>query len=200
MLADWIEGKLGPGEAKYVEEAVAADLSAQRAVDWLQRFVTVADTFPLHTPPPVVRQRLNQLFLERRVGRPPRDRQMAQWPAELQYDSRQDRELAGVRGATIRQRTAHLAYVCDVADVVLDLIPTGRGTTTINGQVLLATGEGGPPIFTATAYGSSSQFRTIEGDDLGRFHLPDVPLDVDRMMVENGELTITFPLKVSGVS
>ncbi len=85
-----------------------------------------------------------------------------------------------------------LSFVSPVADVVLDIAPTGPDRVTLRGQVLPRRPM--PGAFQAVAHGPRGSVSTIEGDELGGFTLEDVPTDAEIVVLSNDELTIEVPL------
>ena len=192
-LLDWVEGRLEPGLAAEIARQVAAgDIRTRNAVSWIREFRATAQALPLHDPPPLVRQDLQQHFLRWRQARAV----LQQGPVELQamllFDSRRDAVMSSVRAAELADDAIHLAYTTDVADLVVDVQRSGRRLR-LDGQVLLAD-PGSAPIFEATISGPDFSARTVDGDGLGRFSLGDVPEMVRRLWVSNGEIAIVADL------
>ena len=201
-LLDWLEDRLPPADAARVAHQVAAgDARLRGTVEWLRGFLTTAGSLPLHQPPPIVRQSLRQYFVRWSQARAVLDRQPRQLVASLLFDSRRDLAATGVRSAAPTDETIHLAYATESADLVLDVRRLAGGRVRIDGQVLLA--DPSPaPVFEASATGadpSGAQFtaRAVDGDELGRFRLPDVPAIREgalELRVSNGEIAIVANL------
>jgi len=195
-LCDWLTGQLDAETAAGVAAAVeSGDARVQARVSWLRSFLDVAQTLPLHQPPPIVRQRLHQYFLRWSVARAALDREPVLVQASLLFDSRQDLAVAGVRGADHEGDDVHLAFVADAADVVLDVRRLPDGRVRLDGQVL-AIGPDAAPVFEVTARGEGFEVRAIDGDDLGRFSLADVPDTVAELDLFNGDLRIVAALSL----
>jgi hypothetical protein len=180
-LYDWVRGNLDAGVAARVR--------------WLRSFMDVAQALPLHQPPPIVRQRLQQYFQRWSVARAALDREPVLVQARLLFDSRQDLALAGVRGGDHEDGGVHLAFVTEVADVVLDVRRLPGGRLHLAGQVL-AIDPDAAPVFEVTARGERFEVRAIDGDDLGRFSLADVPDTVAELELFNGDLRIVAALSL----
>jgi hypothetical protein len=196
MLCDWATGRLDPRSAARVAAAVeAGDAAVQARVRWLRGFLAVAQQLPLHQPPPIVRQRLQQHFRLWSAARAVLEPQPVRIQTRLLFDSRQDLALAGVRSTDPDDGSIHLAFVSDVADVVLDVRRSSGGRVRLDGQVLLADPEGAG-VFEATVRGEGFETSAIDGDDLGRFSLADVPATVTELDLFNGELRIVAALSL----
>ncbi len=193
-LLDWIEGRLGDEESAAVAEQMAdADERTWGTVDWLRGFLGTAAALPLHDPPPVVRQNLNQHFARWRQARAVLEQTARIFSASLTFDSRRDLDMAGARAADVSEAVFNLAYTADPADLVLDVRRLGRGRVQVDGQVLTPD-PGSAPIFQTSVRGEHFEARTVDGDELGRFSLPDVPDDVRELRTTNGEITIIADL------
>jgi hypothetical protein len=206
-LLDWLEDRLPPADAARVAHQVATgDARLRGTVEWLRGFLTTAGALPLHQPPPLVRQSLRQYFARWTRARAVLDQRPRELAASALFDSRKDLAVTGVRSAAPADETIHLAYTTESADVVLDVRRLAGGRVRIDGQVLLAD-PGSPPVFEASVTGSKftgSKFtgtgftaRAVDGDELGRFHLPDVPAGRDGVLelrVSNGEIAIVASL------
>jgi hypothetical protein len=194
MLLDWLEGRLDPGTAARVAAHVStADQRTSATVDWLRGFLTAARSLPLHDPPPVIRQSLDQYFARWSRAQAELSHRPHEAQAHLLFDSRQDLALAGVRASAGSSGAVHLAYAADVGDLLLDIYQLGGGLVRLDGQVLLGEPQGAP-IFEASVTGAGFSVRTKDGDELGRFSLRDVPGAPCRLMASNGLITIVANL------
>jgi hypothetical protein len=193
-LLDWLEGRLDAGQAERVAARVAeADERTLRTVDWLRGFLTTARELPLEEPPPIVRQSLKQYFARwsRTQAVPvPEPRRVR---AELLFDSRRDTALAGVRAAAGDDDAIHLAYTAKQGDLLIDVYRAGTAAVRLDGQVLLAEPQGAP-IFEASVSGPGFTVRTVDGDELGRFTLHEVPEGYCQLTASNGLITMTADL------
>jgi len=197
VLADWVDGRLpvDRGEAVRAEVSLAGP-ATEASVRWLDQFRALARAMPLVEPPPVVGQHLRRHFRLWSQARAALSQPPAQLMATLLFDSRLDVAPAGVRGVDDYDGAAHVAYTCEGADVVLDLIRTGDGGVRVEGQVLVA--EGVEPVFEAVVVGPGGVLRTVDGDELGRFSLVSVPVDATELRVSNGDVTIVAALDLRG--
>jgi hypothetical protein len=197
-LVDWLDGRLdaraGARVAAWVE---SGDPHTCHTVAWLRGFMATARALPLRAPPPLVRQNLNQYFKSWSQGRAAGPRPTRLFVARLMFDSRRDVALAGARAAVDSTAGVHLAFTTDVADLVVDAHPLGGGRVRLDGQILpLEPLEA--PVFEAEAEAEGFSARTVDGDELGRFSLADVPAGVRRLRAGNGEITIVADLDLSG--
>lgn len=188
-LLDLVDGRLDPASAARTRELARGDSEATASLRWIAGFVESTRAMPLHQPPPIVRQGLQNYFARWSRARATLDRPRLEFPASLLFDSRLDLATVGVRGADDTEGIVHLAYTTDRADLVLDVRPLGAGLVQLDGQVLL-TQPSTAPIFEATALGPQGALRTVDGDALGNFSLTGVPVDVTELRVSNGDLLI----------
>jgi hypothetical protein len=193
-LLDWLEGRLDPATAGRVAARVAvADEQTRGTVDWLRGFLETARALPLHEPPPIVRQSLNQYFDSWHRARAELDRRPREIRARLLFDSRQDLALAGVRSGAADDEAVHLVYRMDEGDLLVDAYRLGGGLVRLDGQVLLAEPQQAP-VFEASVTSAGFTARTRDGDELGRFCLRDVPEGQCQLRVSNGLITIVADL------
>jgi hypothetical protein len=196
-LLDWLEGRLDSEHAAQVLAWVAeGDSRTQASVQWLQGFLATARAFPAPAPPPIVRQNLRQHFVRWSKARAALRADPQLVDATLLFDSRQDLALTGVRGGDEPEEAYHLAFTTDVADLVLDVRRIGNGQVRLDGQVLLGD-TSGAPVFAAEAAGAEFIVRTVDGDELGRFTLLEVPAERCRLEVSNGEILLRAELDLT---
>lgn len=197
-LIDWLEGRLDTDESARVSARLAAgDGRTRSAVRWLQDFLGMARAFPAPEPPPIVRQNLRQHFLRWHKAQEALRAGPLLVEAALLFDSRQDLAVAGVRGAAETDEAYHLAYTTAGCDLVVDVRRVADGRVRLDGQVLPGDPEAAP-VFSAEASGSGFTVRTVDGDELGRFTLADVPAGPCRLEVSNGETTLRTKLNLTG--
>jgi hypothetical protein len=195
-LLDWLEGRLDPAAAEQVAAQVGeADERTRSTVDWLRGFLATTRALPLHVPPPIVRQSLDQYFARWSRARAELDRMPHEVHAQLLFDSRQDLATAGVRAGTGDDDAVHLVYTAEEGDLLIDVYRLGAGLVRLDGQVLLAQPQEAP-IFEASVAGAGFSVRTRDGDELGRFSLRDVPEGHCQLKATNGLITIVADLDV----
>ncbi len=186
QLVDWVEGRLTRTEAAATQAAVeAAGPETASTIDWIHNFIQLGADNPLPEPPPLVRQRLRQSF-ERHHGRAePKRRELA----ELMFDSRDDAVVVGVRGGPSLDDGYRLAFAADSLGVLIDVLPESDTTVRLEGQVLA-----GPELAAvwevSAQHDSGARRIDIGGDANGSFALDGVGLDVDTVILSNGELDI----------
>ncbi len=192
-ILDWLEGRLTPERARAVESAVARPGSTAAAfAAWAREFHRLSGALPLPTPPPVLRQRLRQLYLSRLGRAGASTRQVAR----LEVDSRRRDPMVALRGPLLDAETRmQLSFSTTDADVVLDVAPSGHAVVTLRGQVLPRRPMAS--AFQAEAHGPSGVVSTVDGDELGSFTLEDVPVDTESVVLFNGELSIELPLSAA---
>jgi hypothetical protein len=196
-LLDWLEGRLTPAEASEVSARVAAgDRRTQATVRWLQGFLATARAFPAPEPPPIVRQNLGQHFVRWSKAQAALRADPQLVHANLLFDSRQDLALAGFRSGDDADEAYHLAFTSDVADLVIDVRRIADRQVRLDGQVLLSD-SAAAPVFAAEAVGPGFRVRTVDGDDLGRFTLPEVPAGHCRLELGNGETLLRAELDLT---
>ena len=197
-LLDWLEGRLDAAEAASVSARVVdGDRRTKATVHWLQGFLATARAFPAPEPPPIIRQNLRQHFLRWSKAQAALRVRPDLVDASLLFDSRQDLALAGFRGGEDPDNAYHLAFTTDVADLVIDVRRIGDDRLRLEGQVL----PGDPaaaPVFTAEVIGPHFRARTVDGDELGRFTLPEVPAGRCLLEVSNGETMLRAQLDLTG--
>ncbi|MGZ0145917.1 carboxypeptidase-like regulatory domain-containing protein [Kribbella sp. WER1] len=192
LVADWVDGRLDPERADAVEATVANVPATAAAASWLRRFKRAAAELPLEEPPPIVAQRLHQYFERWRTGR--ESGQLPELRAEQVFDSRRDLVLVGLRAAGSVEHAIHVAFRSARADLVVDIHRLGRGNSRIDGQLLVE--PGAAPVAEVTLRGGAGEFRSVDGDELGRFCLPDVPDGQYELRASNGEFVVVADVTI----
>jgi hypothetical protein len=196
-LLDLLEGRLDDAEASQVSARVAnGDRRTQAAVHWLQGFLATARAFPAPEPPPIIRQNLRQHFVRWSKAQAALRAGPDAVDATLLFDSRQDLALAGFRGGEESDDAYHLAFTTDGADLVIDVRRTTDSQVRLDGQVLLGD-PAAAPVFAAEVTGPGFRMRTVDGDELGRFTVPEVPVGRCRLEVGNGEIILRAELDLT---
>lgn len=149
---------------------------------WLRDLIKARKTLPLPAVQPLVSQDLKDLF----------DRQLLieHYEGTLVADSRDVRELAGVRGSTNSESSWTLSYSCEAADIIIDVVPTGAGTVDIDGQVM---SHGSGALAYRAAVSGPTAFTTTS-DDLGCFRIPQLPLARYDLVLSNRRVEIQIAL------
>ncbi len=195
-LLDWVEGRATAEEAADIAARVDPGNSETAAsIRWIEGFLRHGEKNPLPTPPPILRQRLRQLFIAE-MGPGPVVPEVRL--AEPLFDSRRDTELTGVRGAYDNEGY-QLAFSTDEVDILLDVIPqsTPKDCFQLEGQALAASTQA--PIWEARVEHLDGEIVDLGGDELGCFSIPDVPRDATRLRLSNGLVEIIVPLQLDPV-
>lgn len=193
-IADWVEGRFEPDVAAQLAATVEADPELRASAAWLTDFEALTRALPLEEPPPLVQQRLRQHFDRWSIAQAVLEQPVPMSVADLVFDSRLDRPLAGVRGAS-EDDAFHLAFQSELADLVVDVRPRPDGLLDLSGQVLPAAADAAP-VFEASIRGGGSPRRCVDGDVLGRFELSGVSAEAAELWVGNGELEIVAALRL----
>lgn len=186
QLVDWVEGRLTRADASSVAAAVeAGGEELERTTAWIRDFIHFGKSHPLPVPPPLVRQRLRQSFEQHHGRAAPRRRQRA----ELMFDSRDDAVVAGVRGGPSLDDGYRLAFATESLGVLLDVLPESATTVRIEGQVLAGSELAAIWEVSASHHGGAQRI-DIGGDANGSFAIDGIGLDLDTLVLSNGELDI----------
>jgi len=191
QLVDWVEGRLTRDEAVEIGAAVrSGGPDVQATVSWIRDFIQLGRDHPLPTPPPIVRQRLQQSFRRHQGQSSPLRRETA----ALMFDSRDDAVVAGVRGGPSLDDGYRLAFASESVGVLVDVLPESTTTVRLEGQVL--TPEGSAPVWVVTVQFPGGRRTDSNGDRNGSFTVDRVPLDATRLQLSNGELEVDIPQPV----
>lgn len=188
QLVDWVEGRLTRSDATEVGAAIdRGGPEVERTVAWIRDFIDLGRRHPLPTPPPIVRQRLQQSFNRHHGQLPPPRRETA----DLMFDSRDDAVVAGVRGGPSLDAGYRLAFASESVGVLIDVLPASDRTVRLEGQVL--TPDGSAPVWEVTVHHPRGHRTDSGGDRNGSFSIADVPLDVTSLRLSNGEVELDIP-------
>ncbi len=164
--------------------AIRRDLEAADAAgadaSWLAQLLTAAQHLPLPEVPPVLRQELRDMFGERPLP--------TTHEAVVVFDSRETRDLAGVRGAPTTEGWS-LTYTSPVVDVALDVWNEGTSFD-VEGHVM-AHGEESA-AYRAFAVGPTSH--RVDGDALGRFRLTGLQTGTYQLQIGNSRFDVSMAL------
>ena len=199
VIADWLRGRLGDDEASRLTSALADQPTLSDDVEWVSRFLSVADFMPMPEPPPVLRQRLRQDFRSRFQGSMTTRRPLMIVHAIPAYDSRTESgAMIGLRGGSGDDDLVELAWHADLVDLVLDLRQARDGQTCdLDGQVLLGY-DASSLVFEVRVTGPDVDLHSVDGDEAGRFRITGVPTSATRIELSNGEVMIMADLNVVG--
>lgn len=196
VIMDWLRGRAANIDDVYeLFEEARHDPDLRADIEWALRLHQGASDLPLVDPPPLLRQKLRQQFRSWTSAREPSGVSVSEYAAELVFDSRQDRLVAGMRGSDTEDGPVHLVWRTEVADFMVQARRLDDGLIDLDGQVLLACPTSAP-VFEVTVHGPGVAFRSVDGDALGRFHTR-VTDSVDRLVLTNGELTLSAPINLA---
>jgi hypothetical protein len=190
-LVDWVEGRLSEGEARAVEERVAADSAARADVAWLRAFVRVSEETVIASLPSEVREELIERFEAYAEGKQ-HPGLLQRLVATLTFDSNL-RPALGLRAATAPESQRQLVYSTDAADVALHVRPRPQdGNFDINGQIFPSGGtESG--IFGVQLLQGTSEVATTATNDLGEFTFEAVSPGVYDVLASDERVEIRIP-------
>ena len=191
-LMDWVEGRLSEGEARAVEEQVAAAGGATRAdVAWLRAFARVSEDTVIATPPSRVRDALVERFYAYAEGKQ-HPGLLQRLVATLTFDSTMQ-PAPGLRAASAQEAQRQLVYSTDAADVAMVVRPRPRdGLLDLYGQILPADSPDSG-IFGVQLLEGSSEVATTATNALGEFTFEAVPPGVYEVLVGSDRVEIRIP-------
>jgi hypothetical protein len=191
-LLDWVEGRLPEGEARTVEEQVAAADSATRAdVAWLRAFARISEETVIASPPPEVREELIERFEAYAKGKR-HPGLLQRLVATLTFDSNL-RPAPGLRAATAPESQRQLVYSTGAADVALHVRPRPRdGLFDLNGQIFPAD-SAGSGTFGVQLLEGTSEVATTATNDLGEFTFEAVAPGVYEVLASNERVELRIP-------
>ncbi len=191
-LLDWVEGRLSEGEARAVEEQVAAADSATRAdVAWLRAFERISEETVIASPPPEVREELIERFEAYAEGKQ-HPGLLQRLVATLAFDSNL-RPALGLRAAAVPESQRQLVYSTDAADIALHIRPHPRdGLFELNGQIFpVSSADSG--TFGVQLLEGASEVATTATNDLGEFAFEAVSPGVFDVLASNERVEIRIP-------
>ena len=190
-LVDWVEGRLSEGEARAVEERVAADSAARADVAWLRAFARVSEETVVASLPSEVREELIERFEAYAEGKQ-HPGLLQRLVATLTFDSNLHPAL-GLRAATVPESQRQLVYSTDAADVALHVRPRPRdGSFDLNGQIFPSGGaESG--AFGVQLLEGASEVATTATNDLGEFTFEAVSPGAYEVLASNDRVEIRIP-------
>jgi hypothetical protein len=191
-LVDWVEGRLSEGEARAVEEQVAAAGSATRSdVAWLRAFERISEETVIASLPSGVREELIERFEAYAEGKqhPGLLRRLV---ATLTFDSNL-RPALGLRAAAVPEPQRQLVYSTGAADVALHVRPRPHdGHFDLNGQILpVSSADSG--TFGVQLLEGVSEIATTATNDLGEFAFEAVSPGVYEVLASNERVEIRVP-------
>jgi anti-sigma factor RsiW len=190
-LVDWVEGRLSEGEARAVEEQVAADSAARADVAWLRAFARISEETVIASPPDEVREELIQRFEAYAEGKQ-HPGLLQRLVATLTFDSNL-RPALGLRAATAPESQRQLVYSTGAADVALHVRPRPRdGLFDLNGQIFPAGGVDSG-TFGVQLLEGTSEVATTATNDLNEFAFEAVSPGAYDVLASNDRVEIRIP-------
>lgn len=191
-LVDWVEGRLSEGEARAVEEQVAAAGSATRSdVAWLRAFERISEETVIASLPSGVREELIERFEAYAEGKqhPGLLRRLV---ATLTFDSNL-RPALGLRAAAVPEPQRQLVYSTGAADVALHVRPRPHdGHFDLNGQIFpVSSADSG--TFGVQLLEGVSEVATTATNDLGEFAFEAVSPGAYEVLASNERVEIRVP-------
>ena len=191
-LLDWLEGRLPPDHAQAVAERLeTADAVTKADLVWLRLFMQAKQSVQLTSPPPRVRQTLNQSFAEYAQARQPPGL-FQRLLATLTFDSGAQAATAGLRSVADEGSQRQLVYATEAAEVAITIqaaLPNKNFIVT--GQIF--------PVTDIPAHSFSIQLlRDIQeigmasADELGEFTFSNLPAGDYEMVVSAGQYEIVI--------
>jgi hypothetical protein len=182
-LLDWLEARLPPDQAQAVAKHLeTADAGTQADLEWLRLFMPARQLVQLTSPPPRVRQSLNQSFADYIQARQPPGL-FQRLLATLTFDSGAQAATAGLRSLADEGPQRQVIYATEAAEVALTIqtaLPTKNYIVT--GQIF--------PVADIPAHSFSIQLlRDIQeigmasADELGEFTFANLPAGDYEMVV-----------------
>jgi hypothetical protein len=191
-LVDWVEGRLSEGEARAVEEQVAAADSATRAdVAWLRAFARVSEETVIASLPSEVREELTERFEAYAEGKQ-HPGLLQRLVATLTFDSSL-RPVLGLRAGAAPESQRQLVYSTHAADVAMHVRPRPQdGLFDLNGQIFpVNSGDSG--TFGVQLLEGASEVATTASNDLNEFRFEAVSPGVYDVLASNERVEIRIP-------
>ena len=192
-LLDWLEGRLPPDEARAVADRLkAADAATQADLDWLRLFLEARRFLKLSSPPPSVREALNQRFADYAEARQPPGL-FQRWLAILTFDSRTQPVTAGLRSATEEGQRQQLIYDTEAAEIALNIHSVRPDQNfMLTGQIFPTT-DTPTHVFSIQLLRDASEIALAAADELGEFTFSDIPAGEYDMVVSAREFEVVIP-------
>ena len=191
-LLDWLEGRLPPDQAQAVAERLeTANAATMADLDWLRLFMQARQSFQLTSPPPRVRQTLNQSFAEYVQARQPPGF-FQRLLATLTFDSGAQAATAGLRSVADEGTQRQLVYATEAAEVALTIqaaLPNKNFIVT--GQVF-PTADIPAHSFSIQLLRDIQEIGLSSADELGEFTFANLPAGDYELVVSAGQYEIVI--------
>lgn len=191
-LLDWLEGRLPPDQAQAVAERLeTANAATMADLDWLRLFMQARQSVQLTSPPPRVRQTLNQSFAEYVQARQPPGF-FQRLLATLTFDSGAQAATAGLRSVADEGTQRQLVYATEAAEVALTIqaaLPNKNFIVT--GQVF-PTADIPAHSFSIQLLRDIQEIGLSSADELGEFTFANLPAGDYELVVSAGQYEIVI--------
>ena len=191
-LLDWLEGRLPPDQAQAVAERLeSANAATMADLDWLRLFMQARQSVQLTSPPPRVRQTLNQSFAEYVQARQPPGF-FQRLLATLTFDSGAQAATAGLRSVADEGTQRQLVYATEAAEVALTIqaaLPNKNFIVT--GQVF-PTADIPAHSFSIQLLRDIQEIGLSSADELGEFTFANLPAGDYELVVSAGQYEIVI--------
>ena len=191
-LLDWLEGRLPTDQAQAVAERLeTADAATQADLEWLRLFMQARQSVQLTSPPPQVRQTLNQSFAEYVQARQPPGL-FQRLLATLTFDSGAQAATAGLRSVADEGPQRQLVYATEAAEVALTIqaaLPNKNFIVT--GQVF-PTADIPAHSFSIQLLRDIQEIGLASADELGEFTFANLPAGDYEMVVSAGQYEVVI--------
>lgn len=191
-LLDWLEGRLPPDQARAVAEHLeTADAAAQADLEWLRLFMQARQSVQLASPPPRVRQSLNQRFADYVQARQPPGL-FQRLLATLTFDSGAQAATAGLRSVPDAGPQRQLIYATEAAEVALTI------QSTLPNKNFIVTGQIFPAADIPAHAFSIQLLRDVQevdlasADELGEFTFANLPVGDYEMVISAGQYEVVI--------
>ena len=191
-LLDWLEGRLPTDQAQAVAERLeTADAATQADLEWLRLFMQARQSVQLTSPPPQVRQTLNQSFAEYVQARQPPGL-FQRLLATLTFDSGAQAATAGLRSVADEGPQRQLVYATEAAEVALTI------QAALPNKNFIVTGQVFPAADIPAHSFSIQLLRDIQeiglasADELGEFTFANLPAGDYEMVVSAGQYEVVI--------
>jgi hypothetical protein len=191
-LLDWLEGRLPPDQAQAVAERLeTADAATQADLEWLRLFMQARQSVQLTSPPPRVRQTLNQSFAEYVQARQPPGL-FQRLLATLTFDSGAQAATAGLRSVADEGPQRQVVYATEAAEVALTIQAALPNKNFIVTGQIFPTADIPAHSFSIQLLRDIQEIGLAAADELGEFTFANLPAGDYEMIVSAGQYEVVI--------
>jgi hypothetical protein len=191
-LLDWLEGRLPPDQAQAVAERLeTADAATQADLEWLRLFMQARQSVQLTSPPPRVRQTLNQSFAEYVQARQPPGL-FQRLLATLTFDSGAQAATAGLRSVADEGPQRQVVYATEAAEVALTIQAALPNKNFIVTGQIFPTADIPAHSFSIQLLRDIQEIGLASADELGEFAFANLPAGEYEMVVSAGQYEVVI--------